>query len=81
MKRSVIAVKVLMKHDPADHYDSGEDGILPECRSCQFHRPYALHQVCVFRTCPYSAVIVSTRRPTRWILAYVNPIQPRRWRK
>ena len=23
-----------------EHYDSGVDGILPECRSCRFHRPF-----------------------------------------
>ena len=71
--RHLIAIEVLMRHDPIDHYDSGEDGIFPECRSCHFHRPYAKDQTCVFRTCPYSAQPTPMCKPTRWILAYVNP--------
>jgi len=73
-RRDFIAMKAMMKYEPAAHYDSGEDGIFSECRSCRFHRPYAADQTCVFRTCPYSAQPTSTCKPTRWILAYVNPI-------
>lgn len=36
-----VAFEALMKDTPGfDHYDSGYDGILPECRNCRFHRPY-----------------------------------------
>ena len=38
------------------------DGICPECRSCQFHRPYWKYQSCVFEECPYSPHSLSTRR-------------------
>ena len=72
-RRDFIAMKAMMKYEPAAHYDSGEDGIFSECRSCRFHRPYAAEHTCVFRTCPYSAQTISTRKSTRWILAYVNP--------
>ena len=49
------AFELLMKEKPnADHYDSGSDGICAECRTCRFHRPYWIHQSCVFRECPYS---------------------------
>ena len=75
--RDYIAMKVLMKYEPAEHFDSGEDGFLSECRSCRFHRPYARGQTCVFRTCPYCVQPLSTRKPLRWILAYANPIQRR----
>ena len=35
------AFEALMKEVPGhNHYDSGCDGICPECRSCCFHRPY-----------------------------------------
>ena len=34
------AFEALMKEVPGhNHYDSGCDGICPECRSCCFHRP------------------------------------------
>ena len=33
-----LAISLLMRDN--DQYDSGEDGILPECRSCRLHRPY-----------------------------------------
>lgn len=72
--RGIIAFDAFMKESANHQYDSGEDGIFPECRSCRFHRPYAIDQTCVFRSCPYSSQPTSTRRPTRWILAYVNPI-------
>ena len=66
--RDFIAMQAMMKYEPVAHYDSGEDGIFPECRSCRFHRPYAQDHTCVFRTCPYTAKAISTRKPTRWIL-------------
>ena len=35
-----VVFEALMKDTPGfDHYDSGYDGILPECRNCRFHRP------------------------------------------
>ena len=34
------ALELLMQTTPGfEHFDSGADGILPECRSCRFHRP------------------------------------------
>ncbi len=55
--------EALMKEVPGfDHYDSGCDGICPECRSCHFHRPYWKYQSCVFDECPYYPVKLSTRR-------------------
>ena len=42
------AFEALMKEVPGhNHYDSGCDGICPECRSCCFHRPYWKYQTCV----------------------------------
>ena len=35
------ALELLMQTTPGfEHFDSGADGILPECRSCRFHRPH-----------------------------------------
>lgn len=76
-RKALIAIEAFMKEPANPHYDSGEDGIFSECRSCRFHRPYAKDHTCVFRSCPYSTQPTSTRRPTRWILAYVNPIYRR----
>ena len=46
------AFEALMKEVPGhNHYDSGCDGICPECRSCCFHRPYWKYQTCVFEEC------------------------------
>jgi len=57
------AFEALMKEVPGfDHYDSGCDGICPECRSCRFHRPHWKYQSCVFDECPYYPVKLSTRR-------------------
>ena len=43
------ALELLMQTTPGfDHFDSGADGILPECRSCRFHRPFWKYQSCVF---------------------------------
>lgn len=53
-KGCTLAFDSLMREMPYDHYDSGCDGICPECRTCRFHRPYWIHQSCVFRECPYS---------------------------
>ena len=57
------AFEALMKEVPGhNHYDSGCDGICPECRSCCFHRPYWKYQTWVFEECPYSPVKLSTLR-------------------
>ena len=48
------ALELLMQTTPGfEHFDSGADGILPECRSCRFHRPFWKYQSCVFAECPY----------------------------
>ena len=57
-----LAFEALMKETPYNHYDSGCDGICPECRSCCFHRPHWKYQSCVFDECPYYPVKLSTRR-------------------
>ena len=54
------AFEVLIQETPYSHFDSGCDGICPECRSCKFHRPYRKCQSCVFEECPYSPVKLST---------------------
>ena len=54
------AFESLMKETPNSHYDSGYDGIYPECRSCRFHRPFWKYQPCVFKECPYSTPRLST---------------------
>lgn len=55
------ALELLMQTTPGfEHYDSGVDGILPECRSCCFHRPFWKYQSCVFAECPYCCNSVST---------------------
>lgn len=47
------ALELLMQTTPGfEHFDSGADGILPECRSCRFHRPHWKYQSCVFAECP-----------------------------
>lgn len=57
------AFEALMKEVPGhNHYDSGCDGICPECRSCCFHRPYWKYQTCVFEECPFSPAKLSTLR-------------------
>lgn len=59
------AFEALMVEKPGfNHYDSGCEGITPECRSCLFHRPHWKYQSCVFAECPYSPVTLSTRKPT-----------------
>lgn len=55
------AFDLLMKQTPGtDHYDSGYEGVCPECRSCRFHRPLWRYQSCVFTECPYCAYPLST---------------------
>lgn len=57
------AMELLMKEVPGfDHYDSGYDGILPECRTCRFHRPLWKYQSCVFEECPYCITKQSTKK-------------------
>lgn len=57
------AFEALMTEKPGfEHYDSGCDGICPECRSCRFHRPNWKYQSCVFEECPYYPYPVSTRK-------------------
>lgn len=60
------AFEALMQETPgSDQYDSGADGILPECRSCRFHRPSWKTKTCVFDECPYCMEPVSTVKPQR----------------
>lgn len=55
------ALESMMTDKPGfDNYDSGYDGILPECRTCRFHRPFWKYQSCVFAECPYYCNPVST---------------------
>ena len=63
--RTGILFELMMQETPYSRYDSGCDGITPECRSCRFHRPYWKYQTCVFEECPYSKAPVSTRRCQR----------------
>lgn len=60
--KAEVAFEVLMQDTPYAKYDSGYDGITPECRSCRFHRPFWKYQSCVFEYCPYSSCGLSTRR-------------------
>lgn len=58
-----VAFEALMKDTPGfDHYDSGYDGILPECRNCRIHRPLWKYQSCVFEECPYCITKQSTKK-------------------
>ena len=65
LKGTIVAFELMMQETPYSRYDSGCDGIMPECRSCRFHRPYWKYQTCVFEECPYSKAPVSTRRCQR----------------
>ena len=58
----IKAFEAMMKETPYSRYDSGSEGITPECRTCRFHRPYWKYQSCVFEECPYSTYKLSTRR-------------------
>ncbi|MCD7785628.1 MAG: hypothetical protein LUH18_08690 [Oscillospiraceae bacterium] len=51
---SIIAFEAIMKESPYSKFDSGYDGIIPECRTCRFNRPFWKDQSCVFQYCPYS---------------------------
>ena len=59
---TLLAFEVLMQETPYSHFDSGCDGITPECRTCRFHRPHWKYQSCVFQFCPYSPIAISTRK-------------------
>lgn len=61
------AFEMLMKeNDPVrKKHDSCVEGILPECRTCRFHRPNWKYETCVYKSCPYSLEKVSTRRKDR----------------
>ena len=48
-----LAFERLMRERPGDRYDSGANGLLPECRSCRFHRPRNKDQPCRYKDCPY----------------------------
>lgn len=61
-KGSIKAFEAMMKETPYSRYDSGCEGITPECRTCRFHRPHWKYQSCVFEECPYSSEKLSTRR-------------------
>ncbi len=55
------SIESLMQDVPGfDHFDSGSDGILPECRKCRFHRPFWKYQSCIYEACPYSPEHIST---------------------
>ena len=47
---TLLAFEVLMQETPYSHFDSGCDGITPECRTCRFHRPHWKYQSCVFQS-------------------------------
>ena len=49
------AFESLMQSKPGfDHYDSGADGLYPECRGCHFHRPSWEDRFCYYEECPYT---------------------------
>ena len=65
-----MAFDFLMKEAPnQDHYDSGQDGICSECRTCRFHRPFWKYQSCVFEECPYCVHPLSTIKTERSSIA------------
>ena len=65
-----MAFDFLMKEAPnQDHYDSGQDGISSECRTCRFHRPFWKYQSCVFTECPYCVHPLSTIKTERSSIA------------
>ena len=57
---SAKAFDALMQETPYSHFDSGYEGIIPEFRTCRFHRPFWIYQSCVFAECPYCCNPVST---------------------
>ena len=70
---TLLAFEVLMQETPYSHFDSGCDGITPECRTCRFHRPHWKYQACVFQFCPYSPIFPRARKSrggdTKWQLS------------
>ena len=62
VKDSAKVFGALMQETPHSHFDSGSEGIPPECRACRFHRPHWKYQSCAFEECPYSSEKLSTRR-------------------
>ena len=51
----IRAFEKLMQSKPGfDHYDSGDDGLYPECRGCHFHRPSWEDRFCYYEECPYT---------------------------
>ena len=36
------------------HYDSGVDGLYPECRRCREHQPYRRDRFCRYAECPFA---------------------------
>ena len=48
----LLVFEVLMQETPYSHFDSGSEGITPECRTCRFHRPHWKYQSCSFEECP-----------------------------
>lgn len=58
-----LAFEAAMNESPYSQYDSDEDGMFEECRSCRFHRPHTIDRTCVFHYCPYTPNKESTHRP------------------
>jgi len=50
--RGIIAFEFFMKERSNNHFDSGEDGIFSERRSCHFHCPYAADDIANCKTQP-----------------------------
>ena len=51
------ALELLMQTTPGfEHFDSGADGILPECRSCRFHRPFWKYSPACLQSVPTAAI-------------------------
>ena len=69
-----LAFEAAMHESPYSQYDSGENGILKEYRSCRFHLPHGIDRTCMFHRNPYSPTKDSTDHPKpqkQWICAYV----------
>ena len=76
-----LAFEAAMNESPYSQYDSGEDGMFEECRSCRFHRPHGVDRTCVFHRCPYSPNKESTHRPKpqpKWKRTYVKHKEEKR---
>ena len=49
------AFESLMQGRPgSDHYDSGVDGLYPECRRCREHQPYRRDRFYRYAECPFA---------------------------